>query len=132
MSHTTVTMFVNGQAMSGGTLNDALSSARYIGPVRTAPHYKFFSYDDVFPGLLRVPDGGWSVPGEIYEVGYTELREELLPREPSELELSVIELEDGSGSLSMVCRRAPIDGEAREILATGGWREHLRTLSSRT
>ena len=132
MPPTTVTMFVNGQAMSGGTLNDALSSARFIAPVRTAPHYKFFSFGDVFPGLIRVPDGGWSVPGEIYEISYPELRERLLPREPAELELSVIELEDGSGSLSMVCRRTPTDGEAREIVAAGGWREHLRTLSSQT
>lgn len=122
---TTVTMFVNGQAMSGGSLNDALSSARFIGKIRTAPHYKFFSFSDEFPGLIKAPNGGWSVPGEIYEVSYAELREKLLPREPAELELSVIELEDGSGSLSMVCRTLPSAAEAQEIVAQGGWREHL-------
>ncbi|WP_067679648.1 allophanate hydrolase-related protein [Nocardia miyunensis] len=132
MSATTVIMFVNGQAMRGGPLNDALSSARFLGSVRTAPGYKFFSYDDVFPGLAPVSDGGWSVPGEIYEVSYTELRAKLLPREPAELELSVIELEDGRGSLSMVCRRLPgSEDSAREITATGGWPEHLAALSSR-
>lgn len=30
MSPNTVLMFVNGQAMSGGSLNDALSSARFV------------------------------------------------------------------------------------------------------
>ncbi|MET0701474.1 MAG: gamma-glutamylcyclotransferase [Mycobacterium sp.] len=125
MSATTVTMFVNGQAMSGGPLNDALTSARFVGRVRTAPRYKFFSFGDVFPGLLPVEEGGWSVPGEIYEISYDELRDKLLPREPAELELSVIQLEDGSGSLSMICRQTPTESDAREIVAQGGWREHL-------
>lgn len=126
MSHDTVLMFVNGQAMSGGPLNDALASARFVGPVRTAPGYRFFSFGDVFPGLAPVRDGGWSVPGEVYEVTYGELRDKLLPREPAELELSVIELEDGRGALSMVCRSYPGDGShAHEITAPGGWREHL-------
>ncbi|WP_024802733.1 gamma-glutamylcyclotransferase [Nocardia sp. BMG51109] len=120
-----VRMFVNGQAMRGGSLNDALVAARYLGAVRTAPKYRFFSFRDEFPGLAGVSDGGWAVPGEIYEVSYTELRENLLPREPAELELSVIELEDGHGSLSMVCRRLPRVGDGvREITVPGGWREY--------
>jgi gamma-glutamylcyclotransferase (GGCT)/AIG2-like uncharacterized protein YtfP len=128
MSHNTVLMFVNGQAMSGGPLNDALAAARFVGQVRTAPAYRFFSFDDVFPGLARVAHGGWSVPGEVYEVTYAELREKLLPREPAELELSVIELEDGRGALSMVCRALPdSDGTAHEITVPGGWRQHLGT-----
>jgi gamma-glutamylcyclotransferase (GGCT)/AIG2-like uncharacterized protein YtfP len=119
-------MFVNGQAMSGGPLNDALASARFVGRVRTAPTYRFFSFDDVFPGLAPVQDGGWSVPGEVYEVSYAELRDKLLPREPAELELSVIELEDGRGALSMVCRSLPSDNDpAQEITVPGGWRQHL-------
>ncbi|QRY54247.1 allophanate hydrolase-related protein [Mycolicibacterium septicum] len=126
MSFETVLMFVNGQAMTGGPLNDALASARFVGPVRTAPAYRFFSFGDVFPGLAPVRDGGWSVPGEIYEMTYAELRENLLPREPAELELSVIQLEDGRGALSMVCRSLPAgDDLAREITAPGGWRQHL-------
>lgn len=119
----TVLMFVNGQAMSGGSLNDALASARFLGPVRTAPVYKLYSFGDVFPGLAKVSDGGRHVPGEVYEVSYRELRDKLLPREPAELELSIIELEDGRGSLSMICRDLPEPG--REITAAGGWREHL-------
>jgi gamma-glutamylcyclotransferase (GGCT)/AIG2-like uncharacterized protein YtfP len=126
MSHDTVLMFVNGQAMSGGPLNDALASARFAGQVRTAPAYRFFSFGDEFPGLAPVHDGGWSVPGEVYEMTYAELRDKLLPREPAELALSVIELEDGRGALSMVCRSLPgSDDQAREITAPGGWRQHL-------
>jgi gamma-glutamylcyclotransferase (GGCT)/AIG2-like uncharacterized protein YtfP len=124
-----VTMFVNGQAMTGGELNDALAFARFLGPVRTAPEYRFFSFNDVFPGLAPVSQGGWSVPGEIYEISYTDLREKLLPREPAELELSVIKLEDGRGSLSMICREIPIDQDnVYEITVAGGWRDHLASL----
>jgi gamma-glutamylcyclotransferase (GGCT)/AIG2-like uncharacterized protein YtfP len=127
----TVTMFVNGQAMSGGELSDALASARFLGAVRTAPEYRFFSFDDVFPGLAPVSQGGWSVPGEIYEISYTDLRDKLLPREPAELELSVIRLEDGRGSLSMVCREIPSGHDnVYEITAAGGWRDHLASLSA--
>lgn len=124
----TVTMFVNGQAMSGGELNDALAGARFLGPVRTAPRYRFFSFHDRFPGLLPVREGGWAVPGEIYALSYEELRERLLPREPAELELSAILLEDGRGSLSMVCRQPLASGpHVTEITAAGGWRAHLAT-----
>ena len=129
----TVTMFVNGQAMSGGPLNDALASARFLGPVRTAARYRFFSYRDEFPGLVSVPEAGRSIPGEIYEVSYAQLRDKLLPREPDVLELAVIELEDGRGCLSMVCRRLPeVDDTVREITAAGGWREHLASLAGRS
>ncbi|MFI5716207.1 gamma-glutamylcyclotransferase [Nocardia sp. NPDC051750] len=130
MSDDLVLMFVNGQAMRGGSLHDALASARFRGAVRTAPRYRFFSFDDVFPGLAMVSEGGWAVPGEIYEVSYADLRDKLLPREPAELELSVIELEDGRGSLSMVCRRLPGPGDpVCEITGPGGWREHRSPLA---
>lgn len=121
-----VRMFVNGQGMSGGELSDAFAGGRFVGEVRTAARYRFFSFRDVFPGLLPVREGGWAVPGEIYEVSYADLREGLLPREPAELELSVIELADGRGSLSMVCRRDPtgLPG-VTEITEPGGWRAYL-------
>ncbi|MFI7453790.1 gamma-glutamylcyclotransferase [Nonomuraea sp. NPDC049714] len=127
-----VTMFVNGQAMSGGELNDALAVARFTGKVCTAPRYRFYSFHDTFPGLLPAGAGGWGVPGETYQISYTDLRERLLPREPSELELTVIELEDGRGSLSMVCRSDPagLPG-VTEITEPGGWREYLAKRAAR-
>lgn len=129
----TVLMFVNGQAMSGGVLHRALASARFVGPARTAPAYRFLSYADAFPGLLPVGDGGWAVPGEVYEVSYSQLRTALLPREPDELELSVIELEDGRGALSMICREDERGADSvREITDAGGWRAHLASLSRAT
>ncbi|GAA0420206.1 gamma-glutamylcyclotransferase [Acrocarpospora corrugata] len=123
-------MFVNGQAMSGGSLNTALSGARFLGPAETAPRYRFYSVRDEFPGLYPVADGV-AVPGEVYEVTYEILREHLLPREPPELELTVIELADGSGCLSMRMREETLTWPGvTDISAAGGWRAHL-TASAR-
>lgn len=121
-----VTMFVNGQAMSGGTLNDALNKARFVGKVHTAPTYRFFSVRDEFPGLHPVTTDGFVVPGELYEVEYDVLRDELLPREPKELELGVIELADGSGSLSMRMRESYLTATGvTDISDRGGWLTYL-------
>ncbi|OZC71431.1 hypothetical protein CH306_20895 [Rhodococcus sp. 15-725-2-2b] len=121
-----VTMFVNGQAMSGGTLNDALHKARFVGKIDTAPKYRFFSVRDEFPGLHPVTTDGYVVPGELYEVEYDVLRDELLPREPKELELGVIELADGSGSLSMRMRESHLTAAGvTDISDRGGWLAYL-------
>jgi hypothetical protein len=119
-------MFVNGQAMSGGSLNGALAGARFLGPATTAPRYRFYSVRDEFPGLHPVAENGRAVPGELYEVSYEILREHLLPNEPPELELGVIELEDGTGSLSMRMRAEALTAPGvRDISDAGGWRAYL-------
>jgi gamma-glutamylcyclotransferase (GGCT)/AIG2-like uncharacterized protein YtfP len=116
-------MFVNGQAMSGGSLNDALSEAQLVGRFRTAPRYRFFNVRDEFPALYPVTSGGSSVTGEVYEVEDAVLREKLLPREPRELELTLIELEDGSGSLCMRLREEWLGHEdLTDISEHGDWR----------
>lgn len=121
-----IRMFVNGQAMSGGSISDALQGARFIGATSTAARYRFFSVRDEFPGLHPVDVEGRSVPGELYSLPYSMLREQLLPREPPELELGVIELADGSGSLSMRMRAAALTGPGVvDISDASGWRAYL-------
>lgn len=122
----TVKMFVNGQAMSGGTLNHALEDARPLGKVTTAARYRFYAVRDEFPGIYPILEGGAAVPGELYEVSYTTLRDKLLPNEPEELELTLIELEDGTGALSMKMREASIDlPGVIDISDQGGWVSYL-------
>ncbi|WP_155989006.1 gamma-glutamylcyclotransferase [Nocardiopsis sp. CNT312] len=123
---TTVRMFVNGQAMSGGEISHALEGARFLGPAETAPRYRFYSVRDEFPGLHPVGEGGHRVPGELYEVEYERLRDRLLPEEPPELELGVVELADGSGSLAMRMRAGALKAPGvADISDRGGWRSHL-------
>lgn len=119
-------MFVNGQAMQGGSLSGALAEAEFLGAARTAERYRFFSVRDEFPGLHPVDEGGYSIVGELYGVSYATLRDGLLPGEPAELELGIIELDDGTGSLSMRMRAEFLSAPGVvDISAAGGWRAHL-------
>ena len=126
-----IRMFVNGQALRGGSLNDALADAEFLGAASTAPGYRFFSVRDEFPGLHPVPTGGVSMPGELYAMPYGMLRERLLPREPAELELGVIAMADGEGSLSMRMREWALDAPGVvDISHAGGWLSYLAGRSS--
>jgi hypothetical protein len=124
-----VNMFVNGQAMSGGSLHHALNGATFVGAVSTAARYRFYSVRNEFPGLSPVDIGGMAVPGELYRVSYAMLREQLLPREPPELELGIIELADGSGSLSMRMRDGSQDGDGVVDITGHGWLDYLDGLA---
>lgn len=118
-------MFVNGQGMRGGEFNDSFGEARFVGAVMTAPKYRFFAVRGTFPGLYPAATEGRAVPGELYELPYLMLVERLLPREPAELELSIVELADGSGSLSMVMRKDALDSaDLIDISDAGGWRAY--------
>ena len=87
-------MFLNGTAMSGQPDHTAVVGTTFVGPIRTAPRYRFIAVRDEFPGLLPVDDGGVAIEGELYELPDEVLFESLLPQEPKELELTLIELED--------------------------------------
>lgn len=121
-------MFVNGQAMSGGEISQGLARAKFIGPASTAAIYDFYSFRDEFPGLKLNRNSGFSIPGELYSVTYEILFNDLLPLEPEELELNVIQLEDGSGSLAMIVREgAQLLPDVTNISSLGGWRSYLKT-----
>jgi hypothetical protein len=115
-------MFLNGTAMSGGADHHLVGEATLLGAVQTAPRYRFHSVDDRYPALEDVGAGGTSVEGELYEMSYEQLRDVLLPGEPDGLELGVIELADGGGSLAMVLRRPQPSLPTKDISALGSWR----------
>lgn len=133
-------MFLNGGAMHGGPLHFLLEGASFVGMARTAPRYRFYSVGDRFPALAELtgppdPEGtleaaaGVCVAGELYDVPWKVLRDSLLPAEPVELELGVIELEDGSGCLSMIRRRSYCEtaGLYRDISEHADWRSYTAT-----
>ena len=61
--------------------------------------------------------------GEVYDLSYEQLRAVLLPGEPAGLELGVIELNDGSGSLAMVLRRG-FPSALSDISGLASWRAY--------
>lgn len=120
-------LFCSGDAMRGGRLHHNVAAHPFLGAVRTAAHYRLFAVRDAFPALLPTEDGGTAVSGELYDVGLDGLRTEFLPDEPPELELSVIELDDGRSVLAVVLRPGVVERqgtELTEITSYGGWRRY--------
>jgi len=91
-------MFLNGDGMRGGRAHYTIEGVPLVGERRTAPLYRFYSVRDEFPALYPVADGGQPVLGELYDVPMGPLSA-LLATEPPELELSIIELDDGEYTL---------------------------------
>lgn len=117
-------MFLNGTAMSGGADHHLVGESALLGEARTAPRYRFHAVDDRYPALEDIGNGGVSVQGELYEMSYEQLREMLLPGEPAGLELGVIELADGSGSLAMILRRPYAGSPTTDISDSASWRRY--------
>ncbi|MGH3657209.1 MAG: allophanate hydrolase-related protein [Micromonosporaceae bacterium] len=119
-------MFLNGGGMRGGPLHHQLHGAPLVGVARTAPRYRYYSVGDRFPALDATDDGGASVVGELYDVPLEVLRDSLLPAEPPELELGVIELADGASAFATVLRRGVTD-DLTDITEIADWRAYLAT-----
>ncbi|GLY50884.1 gamma-glutamylcyclotransferase [Lentzea sp. NBRC 102530] len=95
---------------------------------RSAAKYRYFSVRGKFPAMHE--SGSASVVGELYDLPLKILRDHLVPAEPAELEIGVIELEDGSAALATVLRDGLVDpllrsGDIRDISYLGDWREFL-------
>ena len=121
-----VPLFVNGGGMRGGEVHHSIEGLPFLGEARTAPRYRFFSVRDEFPGLWPVAEGGVSVPGELYDVPLDVVRDRFVPAEPPELELSVIELDDGASAVAVVLREVAYRAGAglTDISDAGGWRAY--------
>jgi hypothetical protein len=119
-----VLMFLNGDGMRGGRAHYTIEGVPLVGERRTAPLYRFYSVRDEFPALHPAASGGQPILGELYDVPMGPLSA-LLATEPPELELSIIELEDGELSLAMVLRDAEhARGIHKDITSYGGWRAY--------
>ncbi|MFJ6676774.1 gamma-glutamylcyclotransferase [Actinosynnema sp. NPDC091369] len=117
-------LFLNGGGMRGGPLHHQLRGTPLLRAARSTPGYRYFSVGDRFPAMHA--SGSGRVVGELYDVPLTVLRDHLLPAEPPQLELGVVELEDGSAALATVLRHAYLDSpELTDITALGDWRAYL-------
>lgn len=112
--------------MSGQKNHEAVLGAVFLGPVRTAPSYRFISVRDEFPGLLPVPEFGVSIEGELYELPNDVLYQSLLPQEPPELALGIVELIDSQQvhAMQLVPTRLRQNDPVVDISDFGGWRAY--------
>jgi hypothetical protein len=126
MAPASIPLFVNGEGMRGGAVHHTIEAHPFVGPARTAAKYRFFSVGDRFPALWPVDKHGVSVPGEIYDVPLATIRDQFIPAEPAELELGVIELDNGEPALGVVLRRDALNASGLvDISDQGGWRRYL-------
>ncbi|WP_371927601.1 gamma-glutamylcyclotransferase [Lentzea sp. HUAS12] len=121
-------IFLNGGGMRGGPLHAQLQGTPMVCRARSAARYRYFSVRGKFPAMHE--SGSASVVGELYDLPLKVLRDHLVPAEPAELEIGVIELEDGSAALATVLRDAMVDpllqsGDIQDISYLGDWREFL-------
>ncbi|ANN19282.1 hypothetical protein SD37_29160 [Amycolatopsis orientalis] len=119
-----VLMFLNGGGMRGGPLHEQLQGAPLCCVARSAPKYRYFSVGDRFPAMYQ--GGSGAVVGEVYDLPLAVLRDHLVPAEPPELELGVVELEDGAACLATVLRSSYVDSpDLTDITSLGDWRAYL-------
>lgn len=121
-----VALFLNGEGMRGGVVHHNIEPYPFLGEVRTAARYRFYSVRDEFPGLAPAAGGeGVEIPGELYDVPLSTIGEAFMPAEPDELELGVVELSDGSHALGVRLRPGEAEsGRHREISGYDGWRAY--------
>lgn len=125
-----VHMFLNGGGMADGPLHPMLRGAPLVARTSSAPRYRFYAVRGEYPAMVLAGDGeeGRRVAGEVYDLPLDVLRDSLLPVEPAELELGVIELDDGAPSLAMVLREAYRGGPSFvDISELGSWRAYQDT-----
>jgi hypothetical protein len=124
-------MFLNGTAMAGQRDHACHQGSTFLGPARTAASFRFFAVRDEFPGLLRVPEAGRVIEGELYDIPEEILRNQLLPAEPAELVLGTIELIDGEVVHAMLLDPSLLapGGQIVDISEFGGFRAYQRFLN---
>lgn len=116
-------IFLNGGGMRGGPLHHQIHGAPLVRQAISAPKYRYYSVGDRFPAMYEVSEGGVAVHGELYDVPLEVLRDRLIPAEPPELELGVIELDDGTASLATVLRSTATP-DLVDISDYGDWRAY--------
>lgn len=122
-----VDLVVFGAHMQGLPLSGQLleRGARLLGPVQTAPHYRFYAFETLSPprpGLVRVEADGAAIAGELWQVPAAHLGS-FLAGIAAPLALGQVELSDGRWKTGFLCEAQAVGG-AKDITELGGWRRY--------
>lgn len=127
--HDRVRVVVCGAHLDGLALNWQLRvrDGRLIQATRTTACYRLYELAGFFPprpGLERLARGGAAIAVEVWELPSRELGC-FLADIPAPLGLGKVELEGGQWEIGFICEGHAL-ADARDITATGGWRNHIK------
>jgi len=119
-----IELAVNGTLMRGLELNPNMLAvgAVFLREAETVPSYRIYSINDRHPGMVRVAEGGVSVPVEVWAVPPAGLGSILL-NEPPGLSIGKVKLADGAEVLGVLAEPILCEGQ-REITQWRGWRAY--------
>ncbi|WP_433793787.1 allophanate hydrolase [Actinoplanes sp. CA-252034] len=119
-----MTLAVVGLHLSGEPRNSELveRGGTLLGTARTAPLYRMYELPAGAPGLVRVDDGGAAIEIELWQLPAVTVGG-FLAGIPAPLSLGRLLLEDGAEVTGFLCEAYAVSG-ARDITASGGWRNH--------
>jgi len=119
-----IELAVNGTLMRGLELNPNMLAvgAVFLREAETVPSFRIYSINDRHPGMIRVREGGVSVPVEVWGVPPAGLGSILL-NEPPGLSIGKVKLADGAEVLGVLAEPILCEGQ-REITEWKGWRAY--------
>lgn len=127
----TAELLVVGAHLSDQPLNHQLVSAggSLVADVRTAPTYRLHALQTQppKPGLVRVVEGGVSVPGEVWRLPAAGLGR-FVNALPAPMTIGTVELDDGSSVTGFLCEPYALEG-ALDISDFGGWRAYVSSVT---
>jgi hypothetical protein len=124
-SSTRVILAVNGGLMRGMKDYGRMVGAggEFVREGATASVFRLWSVQDDHPAMIRVNQGGSSVPVELWSLPLQGLVD-ILRSEPFGLTLGRYPLDDGTVVLGVLGEPAYVEGQ-RDITDYGGWRAYV-------
>ena len=116
---------VNGTLMRGLSLNQNLLEvqAKFIKECKTSPHYRLWSINDQYPGMMREEENGNAIAVEIWELS-SEALVTILQKEPPGLSIGKCELENDEMVFGVLAEPFIVKNQ-KEITVFGGWRNYI-------
>ncbi|MGE6793803.1 allophanate hydrolase [Pseudomonas guineae] len=121
---------VCGAHLNGLPLNWQLKQrgGRLVEATLSSPDYQLYALaggPPFRPGMVRVAEGGVSIPVEVWELPSSELGS-FLTGIPAPLGLGKVQLASGAWESGFICEAYGLDG-ASNISAFGGWRAYMQS-----
>jgi allophanate hydrolase len=127
-----IALFVVGAHLSGMPLNHQLTQdGGVFGSIaHTAPDYRLYALKDTRPpkpGLIRTPNAGASIEGEIWTLS-PDAFGRFAANIPAPLGIGKIALDNGQSVSGFLCEAHAVK-DAVDISDFGGWRAYIRSIS---